>query len=80
MITAVVVSLFITACINGTVHGAPKTLCHEFQIRSYPSIEACNAAHEDAVADWIDGMKLYNLALRVAGSRCGPAEHEEDEP
>ena len=74
---ALAVSLFVTACIDGTLHGQPKTICHEFQIRSYASVEACESARKAAADEFIAGLAW--LAPHLAGERCGPAEPEGDD-
>lgn len=76
---ALAISLWITACIDGTLHGAPTMLCHEFQIRHYAgekAAEKCNAAVREgsAVDEWLASMKPYNIFPHVAALRCGPAE------
>ena len=76
--TGLGISLFATACISGTLHGVPTDLCREFQIRHYETLNACEAAHDKAIAAWLDGMKPFRLDLRLAGSRCGPAEADQD--
>ena len=78
-IVAGMISLWVNACIDGTLHGQPKMLCREFQIRAYGTVEACEKAHDKAVEDWLDGLKPFDLSLHVAGSHCGPAEAEGDD-
>jgi hypothetical protein len=74
---ALAFSLFVTACIDGTLHGEPKTLCHEFQIRSYSSMDECERARKDAVNGWMAGLAW--LSPHLAAERCGPAEAEGDD-
>lgn len=79
LIAAGAISLWVNACIDGTLHGEPKTLCHEFQIRSYPTVEACEKTHEQSVSEWLNGMLRINIPLHLLGARCGPAEQEGDD-
>ena len=77
-IAAAGISLFVTGCIDGTLHGEPKTLCREFQIRHYDTVETCSKAEPQAIKDFLEGLKPYGLGgVRVAGSRCGPPEQAE---
>jgi hypothetical protein len=73
---ALAFSLFVTACIDGTLHGDPQTVCHEFQIRSYPTLAECESARKATVDDWMAGLAW--LSPHLAGERCGPAEPEGD--
>jgi hypothetical protein len=73
---ALAVSLFATICIDGTLHGEPKTLCHEFQLRNYSTIEACEGGRKAAVDDWLEGIAF--LQPHLVSERCGPAEPEGD--
>jgi hypothetical protein len=76
---ALAVSLWVSACIDGTLHGQPKRLCHEFQIRSYPTMQACAEARDKAAKEWLDGMAPFGLDLHLMSSRCGPAEADGDD-
>ena len=70
-------SLFATICIDGTLHGLPKTLCSEFQIRSYLSVTACDAGRKRAVEEWLGEIAF--LAPHLVTERCGPAKAEGDD-
>ena len=70
-------SLFATICIDGTLHGLPKTLCNEFQIRGYTSVMACEAGRKGAVEEWLAGIAF--LAPHLVTERCGPAQAEGDD-
>jgi hypothetical protein len=70
-------SLFATICIDGTLHGLPKTLCNEFQIRGYSSVTACETARKRDVKDWLVGIAF--LAPHLVTERCGPAEANGDD-
>jgi hypothetical protein len=72
IITALAISLFATICIDGTLHGQPKTICHEFQIRHYDTIDACEKARKTAVDEWLAGIVF--IQPHLVGERCGPAE------
>lgn len=76
-IVAAGLSLWVTACIDGTLHGQPKTLCNEFQIRSYPSVGLCEKASHKAVDEWLAALAPYQLDLHVIAVRCGPADTSE---
>jgi hypothetical protein len=78
-VLAAAVSLWVGACIDGRLHDVPTRVCHEFQIRSYPTIAACEKARTSAVSDWLTGLAPYGLSLHVASSRCGPAEADGDD-
>ena len=68
-------SLFATICINGTLHGESKTLCNEFQISHFASVEDCNKAVERGeVSDWLKSVGF--LTPRLMNSRCGPREKD----
>lgn len=73
------IGLFITACIDGTLHGEPKTLCHEFQTRQYTTVTQCEAARDGVVPDWIKDMARVGIDVHVIAVRCGPAEAEGDD-
>jgi len=70
------ISLWATACIDGSLHGQPNSVCREVQVRTYPSVEICDALHETALASWLKGLRPYGLSLRLIASRCGPATPE----
>jgi hypothetical protein len=74
---ALAASLFATICIDGTLHGLPQTLCREFQVRGFPTVEACERGRKAAVDDWFAGIAF--LAPHLVAVRCGPAEPEGDD-
>jgi hypothetical protein len=76
-LAALAVSLWVNACIDGTLHGEPTTICRELQIRAYPDVAACEKAHDKAVDEWLNGLKPYGIDLHLLGSRCGPAGRGE---
>jgi hypothetical protein len=60
------------------IKGAVAALQAPPSERPYETVKACEAVHDQAVAEWLDGMKPFRLDLRLAGSRCGPAEADQD--
>jgi hypothetical protein len=75
--TALTASLFATICIDGTLHGQPKTICHEFQIKSYESADTCERHRKVDIATWLEGVAF--LMPHLTGERCGSAESEGDD-
>lgn len=77
MTAALAIGLFATICIDGTLHGEPKTLCREFQINHYPSVETCNLARRANVDEWLKSVAF--LSPHLVAERCGPAEKDDDD-
>jgi hypothetical protein len=73
------ISLFVMACISGTLHGVPHDACREFQIRHYDTAAACYRAPRKAVDEWLNGLRRIGIEPRVPGYRCGPTEKEDED-
>jgi hypothetical protein len=75
---AAAISLWILACLHGTLHGKPADACRWLQIRSYPYVEMCNPHHNEAIREWIAGIHGISVPAFVEGWRCAPAERDQD--
>jgi hypothetical protein len=64
------IALYITAILHGTLHGQPKDLRHEFQIRFFSDIAACEARAAEVAEKWVKDMSLIGLNITVSGVRC----------
>ena len=71
--TIFAVSLWVSACIDGTLHGVPKSLCHEFQVQHFDSIEACEKARPIVTAyEFLKSLERFNIPARLAGGPLRP--------
>lgn len=75
MSIALAIGLFATICIEGTLHDLPKTLCREFQIGRYETIDACEKVRKAKVDEWFANLKF--LSPHLVAERCGPAEPDQ---
>ena len=72
-------SLWVNACLLGTLHGVPRQICREFQIRHFDTVEACLASNPPREAEkWLKTLERYNLHMTLTQVRCGPAEEYEE--
>jgi hypothetical protein len=71
-------SLYVTACLFGTLHGEPRATCKEFQVARFESIATCTVAAPTKVEEWLLKMHTVGIDTQVVGFRCGPTEAEKD--
>ncbi len=73
-------SLFVNACLDGSLHGKPMKICQEHPIRHYLTAEQCTAAVKGGtVTDWITMMHVVGIDVEVKTYRCGPTEADGDD-
>jgi hypothetical protein len=74
--TALAISLWVTACLDGTLHGEPKMICKEFHVRTFAgerAVDQCAAARKTAVDEWLAELAQFRLYPHIPAVRCGPA-------
>ncbi len=67
-------SLFVSSCLDGTLHGKPMKVCQEQPIRHYETAERCDAAIKAGTVEaWVKMMAVVGIDVTNVAARCGPA-------
>jgi len=72
------IALYVIACLNGSLHGAPHEVCRAVPIRAYVDIPACTAQMGYVAAEWLHGMHEVGIDPRVAGEQCAARKTSDD--